>query len=144
MVYSALEVLTIIANSVALIICLISNILILLKSIKIKSLGLVADSTDYDLHKNLFELIKSCGRCGFFFQLLAWLMFSARQKGFIELTNLTFIIAVMWAALAILTIVIGIAVNIIKRFNDNALMRKKIVWFVFYSILYFAVSFFIG
>ncbi len=143
-ILSVLEILAILANGISILTGLILSLTVLVKSILAKRNNMRINSEDFSAHEKLFLLLKSCGRCAFIFQFLAWLMFSSKQTGFIQLPVLTYSFALSWAVLCIINFTFGI----ISRFfngkeTNNVMIGRKTTWMMFYSILYFVVTFLI-
>lgn len=143
MMYSILEFLFIVTNVVAILIGVITNVIFLIKSIHAKKMKITVDADTFLNHTSLVGIIKSCGMCGFGFQLLAWLMFSAQQIGFIELYKLTFFFALAWAGLCLLTVLISALGNFINVNSSISVFKKKMQTFSMFSIIYFIVTFLI-
>lgn len=115
-----------------------------MKSIIAKKNNMKINSEDFSAHDKLFQLLKSCGRCAFIFQFLAWLMFSSQQSGFIQLPVLTYSFALSWAVLCIINFIVGIIVRFINgKETNNLTIGRKTTWMMSYSILYFVVTFLI-
>lgn len=69
-------------------------------------------------------------------------MFSANQIGFIQISTLTYYHAISWAVLCIVTLVLGIISRFITgKETSNLIIGRKVTWMMFYSILYFIVTF---
>ena len=144
MIYNALEILSIIANAAALLTGLLMAVSVLIKSIHAKRVGITLESKNFAGYDSLFTLLKSCVRCGFVFQFLAWLMFSANQWGFIPLYRLTFAFAVLWAALCVATIVTGVAGRFIGgKEVARVAVGNNFSWYLFYAVVYFVATFLI-
>lgn len=143
MVYNALEILFIITNVVAILIGFMLNVVYLIKSINAKIARRTLDADAFANHKGIAGIIKSCGLCGFGFQLLAWFMFSANQRGYFDLSNLTFGFAVAWAVLCLVTVVFSVAGHIINGNSSVAVFKSKMKTFSLFSVLYFIVTFLI-
>ena len=143
-VLSALEVLAILANGVSILTGLILAITVFIKSMLLKRSNIRINPEDFSEHDKLFQLMKSCGRCAFIFQFLAWLMFSSKQVGFIKLPTLTYSFALSWAVMCIINFTLGIISRFINgKEISNFMIGKKTTWMMFYSVLYFVVTFLI-
>ena len=145
MVYSALEALSICSTGMAVITSVVIICTLITKSVTVKTCDLDIPSDYLDLQKSLFGILRMCARCGCVFQILAWLMFSAKQSGFIEISRLLFYYAISFGIICVLMMVVGIICKVLvgKKF-PNALFRNRAVWLFCYSVLYFVLSFFIA
>lgn len=143
-IFKILEVLAIIANGMAVIINLILSSTVLYKSIIAKKSGIKVSSEEFASHDNLFTISKSCGRCGFIFQFLAWLMFSSKKAGIAAPAVLTYYFALFWAITCVVTFCIGAAARFLNgKEASDAMLKRKTTWMMIYSILYFVITFLI-
>lgn len=143
-ILSILEVLSIVATGVAMLTNLILSLTVLIKSVVAKKNNIILNSEHFSSHDKMFLLSKSCGRYGFIFQFLGWLMFSAQHTGFISLSILTFYFALLWATICIITFIFAIISRYLNgKETNNFMLNKKTTWMMMYSILYFVVTFLI-
>jgi hypothetical protein len=138
-----LEILFIITNIVALLIGFLLNAVYLIKCIDAKILRRPLDTDALACHKGIAGIVRSCGLCGFGFQLLAWIMFSANQRGAFDLGRLTFGFAVAWAALCLMTVVFTAVGYALCGKSFTAVFKSKMKAFSLLSMLYFFVTFLI-
>lgn len=145
MVLYSLEILSLVSVAIAILCSFAMSVFNLVKNIQSKMAGAQLKSELFDTQRKIFGSIKICSRCGFVFQFLAWLMFSSKQKGFIKLPELTYIFAILYASILIITIVLGIACKILNgKDNPTDFLTKRIVNYLLVSVLYFLITFLIG
>lgn len=132
-----LSILSVLANTVAIVTVLMLNAMVLIKSVLNKKAGILEDAENFSEHSKILEIVKSCYRCGLIFHILTWLLFAF-------VPDLTLLFAFLWGILSIVTATNGIASRIINGKATNSLVLfKKIKSFILYSIVYFVMYFLI-
>lgn len=140
-----LEILSVAANMAAVMTGLVLSLTVFVKSIIASFHGMRVDSEAFPSHERLFSLMKSCGRYGFVFLLLGWLLFSSEKNGIFSVDELAFALAVAWAVTGMINLVLGIVSRLLNgRKTGNTLLRKKVPWMMLYSVIYFIASFLLG
>lgn len=145
MVVYVLQVLTLVASLVAFITEVVVMIFLLHKSILAKRSSISLSTDDFNVYTEVYPMTKILVSCGFIFQFFGWMMFSTGQDGFMDHLKLNYFLAICFAVLCLFVLVLGIISLALNHSREGtSLIRKKIEWYMFHSILYFCMVFILG
>ncbi len=137
-----LEILVILVNLISVGAGIAMSVIVLLRNRQAKALGEIISEKEFEGHKTILSNVKITAFCAVVFLVLSWIMLSSRQTGFMSLSSLSFLCAVLWAAGLVATMLIS-SVNAVMHGKGacDALTGKKIKCFLFWAVVNFIVAF---
>lgn len=137
-----LEIFVILANLIAVATGIALSVIVFIRNKQAKTLGEIVSSKEFDNHMTVLRNVKVIALGAVVFLVLAWVMYSSKQEGFIDLSTLSFIFAVLWGLGLIVTAVLS-SVNSIffGKGAADGFARKKMNCFLFWAVVNFIISF---
>lgn len=137
-----LEILVILANLTAIITGSALSVTVFIRNKHAKTLGETLSGTEFSEHPKILTNVKTTAFCAVVFLILAWVMFSSQQEGFMNLSTLSFLFAVLWGLGLIFTAVISSVNSILfGKGSTDGLTRKKMNCFLLWAVVNFIIAF---
>lgn len=137
-----LEVLVILANLIAIFTGIAMSVMVFIRNKQAKTLGEIVGSKEFEHHPMILRNVKVTAFAAVVFLILAWVMYSSKQVGFIELSTLSFIFAVLWGlGLIVTALMSSITAIAFGKGATDALTKKKMSCFLFWAVINFIIAF---